>query len=70
MQLIRKVNKGFWFLLCVTDIYSQYDWVIPLKDKKNIAITNAFQKIKYGLIKIVNYNRSVKSWLEKNDTEM
>ena len=70
MQLIRKVNKGFWFLLCVTDIYSQYDWVIPLKDKKNITITNAFQKIKYGLIKIVNFNRSVKSWLEKNDTEM
>ena len=70
MQLIRKVNKGFWFLLCVTDIYSQYDWVIPLKDKKNITITNAFQKIKYGLIKIVNYNRSMKSWLEKNDTEM
>ena len=66
MQLIRKVNKGFWFLLCVTDIYSQYDWVIPLKDKKNITITNAFQKIKYGLINIVNYNRSVKSWLEKN----
>ena len=70
MQLIRKVNKGFWFLLCVTDIYSQYDWVIPLKDKKNITITNAFQKIKYGLIKIVNYNRSMKSWLEKNDIEM
>ena len=70
MQLIRKVNKGFRFLLCVTDIYSQYDWVIPLKDKKNITITNAFQKIKYGLIKIVNYNRSMKSWLEKNDTEM
>ena len=70
MQLIRKVNKGFWFLLCVTDIYSQYDWVIPLKDKKNITITNAFQKIKYGLIKIVNYNRSMKSWLEENDTEM
>ena len=70
MQLIRKVNKGFWFLLCVTDIYSQYDWVIPLKDKKNITITNAFQKIKYGLIKIVNYTRSMKSWLEKNDTEM
>ena len=70
MQLIRKVNKGFWFLLCVTDIYSQYDWVIPLKDKKNITITNAFQKIKYGLIKIVNYNISMKSWLEKNDTEM
>ena len=45
MQLISKFNKGFRFLLCVTDIYSKYAWVIPLKDKKCITITNAFQKI-------------------------
>ena len=37
-------NKGFIFLLCVINIYSKYAWVIPLKDKKAIAITNAFQK--------------------------
>ena len=42
MQLISKFNKGFRFLLCVIDIYSKYGWVIPLKDKKGIAITNAF----------------------------
>ena len=34
MQLIRKFNKGFRFLLCVIDIYSKYAWVVPLKDKK------------------------------------
>ena len=34
MQLISKFNKGFRFLLCVIDIYSKYEWVIPLKDKK------------------------------------
>ena len=45
MQLISKSNKGFRFLLCVIDIYSKYAWVIPLKDKKGITITNAFQKI-------------------------
>ena len=45
MQLISKFNKGFWFLLCVIDIYSKYSWVIPLNDKKCITITNAFQKI-------------------------
>ena len=45
MQLVSKFNKGFIFLLCVIDIYSKYAWVIPLKDKKGIAITNAFQKI-------------------------
>ena len=45
IQLISKFNKGFRFLLCVIDIYSKYAWVIPLKDKKEITITNAFQKI-------------------------
>ena len=45
MQLISKFNKGFRFLLCVTDIYSKHAWVIPLKDKKRITIINAFQKI-------------------------
>ena len=53
---------------------------IPLKDKKGIKITNAFQKFfdesncKPNKI-LVNkdsefYNRSRKSWLEKNDIEM
>ena len=45
MQLISKFNKGFRFLLCVIDIFSKYAWVVPLKDKKGITITNAFQKI-------------------------
>ena len=44
MQLISKFNKGFRLLLRVTDIYSKYAWVIPLKDKKGITITNNFQK--------------------------
>ena len=45
MQLISKFNKGIRFLLFVVDIFSNYAWVIPLKDKKGITITNAFQKI-------------------------
>ena len=44
MQLIIEFNKGFRFLLCVIDIYGKYALVIPLKYKKGIAITNAFQK--------------------------
>ena len=63
MQLISKSNKGFRFLLCIIDVFSKYAWVVPLKDKKGITITNRFQKIsknlienqtKYGLIKEVN----------------
>ena len=45
MQLISKFNKVFRLLLYVIDIYSKYAWVITLKDKKVIAITNPFQKI-------------------------
>ena len=44
MQLISKFNKGIRLLLCVIDIFSKYAWVVPLKDKKGITITNAFQK--------------------------
>ena len=45
MQLISKFNKGFSFLSWAIDIYSKYVWVIPLKDKKGVTITNTFQKI-------------------------
>ena len=61
--MISKLNKGF-FLLFVIDVYSKEAWVISLKDKKGITITNAFQnilddqtanQIKYGWIKTVNF---------------
>ena len=45
MQLIGKCNKVFRFLLCVIDIYGKYAMVFPLKHKKAITITNAFQKM-------------------------
>ena len=64
MQLISNFEKGFRFLLCVTDIFNKYAWIIPLKDKKGIIITNAFQKNlkeskrkrkNYGLIKAADF---------------
>ena len=80
IQLISKSNEGFIFLLCVIDIYKKYVWVTPLKDKKGITTTNAFQKILKESNRKPNkiwvdkggdfYNRSMKLWLEKNDVEM
>ena len=29
----------------VIDIFSEYAWVIPLKDKEGVSIVDAFQKI-------------------------
>ena len=80
MQLINKFNRGFRFSLCVFDIFGKYTWVVPLKDKKGITITNAFQKV----LKEINrkpkkiwvdegnefYNSSVKKWLKENNIEM
>ena len=34
MQLLSKFNKGIRFLLCVSDLFSKYAFVVPLKDKK------------------------------------
>ena len=79
MQLISKFNKGFLLLLWLIDIYSKYAWVVPLKDKKVITITNAFHKIldesgrksnKIWLDKGSEIcNRPKKSWLQSNDIE-
>ena len=45
MQVLSKFNKGTQFLLCVINIDTKYVWLISLKDKKHITITNASQKI-------------------------
>ena len=77
---IDKLNYGFRFLLCGIGIYSKDAWVVYLKDKIEIAIANAFQKIldesesnsnKIWVDKRSEfYNRSIKSFQRKNDIEM
>ena len=44
MRLISKLNKQVRFLLYVIDIFRKYSWVLPLKDKKDVSVVNAFQK--------------------------
>ena len=51
--------KDFYFYY-VIDISSKYSWVGPLKDKKAITITDAFQK------KLEESNRKPdKIWVDK-----
>ena len=78
MELISKFNKGMCFSLGVNYVFSKYAWVIPLKDKKGISITNAFQKNLKESNRKPNkiwvdkgsefYNRSMKSGLEMKKT--
>ena len=66
--------------MCVIAIFSKYAWVIPLKDKKGIITTNAFQTIlkesnrKRNKICVDKgrqfYNRSIKSFLQINNIEI
>ena len=80
MDLISKFNKRFRFLLCVTDIFSKYAWVVPLKDKKGVSFVNAFQKILHDLTRKPSkiwvdkgsefYNGSFKKRSKDNDIEM
>ena len=75
LKSISKFNIGIHFVLCVIDIYGKQAWVIPLKNKTGITITNAFQNIlkesnrkasKIWVDKGSEFSiRSVKSWLEK-----
>ena len=74
MQLISKFNKVIKLLLCVIENFGKNAWVIPLKDK-NVTIVNAFKKnnkkTKWNMGKGIEfYNRSMKSWLGKNDIEI
>ena len=80
MQSLSRKNKGIKYLLCVIDLYSKYAFVIPLKDKKEISIVNAFNKIIKQSNRKPNkiwvdqggefYNNVFEKWLLDNDINM
>ena len=80
MQSFSNKNKGIKYLSCATDLYSQYAFVIPLKDKKGISIVNGFNEIIKQSNRKPNkiwvdqggefYNNALKKWLSDNDITM
>ena len=79
-KLLSKQNKGIKYLLCAIDLYSKYAFVVPLKDKRGISITNAFKKIIKQSRRKPNkiwvdqrsefYNQDFKKWLSSNNISM
>ena len=45
MQSQSRYNKKIKYLLCAIDLFSKYAWVVPMKDKKDTSLVNAFKKI-------------------------
>ena len=80
MQSLSKKNKGIKYLLCAVDLYSKYAFVVPLKNKKGISVTNGFNKIikqsgrKPNKIWVDQgsefYNHVFKRWLSRNNIIM
>ena len=80
MESLSKYNRGTKNLSCVIDLFSKYPWVIPIKDKKETSILNAFKKILSDSDRKPNkiwvdqgsefYNKSFKDILKINKIEM
>ena len=80
MQSLRKYNKGIRYLLCAIDLFSKCACVIPIKDKKETSVVNAFQQILKESNRKPNkiwvdqgsefYNNSFKYFLKTNNIEM
>ena len=80
MQSLSRKNKDIKYLLYAIDLYSKYAFVIPLKDKKETSIVNAFNKIIKQSNREPNkiwvdqggefYNNVFEKWLSDNDINM
>ena len=44
MQLTSKYDERIKFLFYVINVFNKYAWVVSLKDKNGVSVTNVFQK--------------------------
>ena len=68
MGSLSSKNKIIKYLLCVTDVFTKYALVKPLKDKKVKTVLNAF----IGIVKEFNHksNKLMQEWLDNNNILM
>ena len=78
MQQYSKQNKHYKYLLAVIDVFSKYGWLIPLKNKTGVTVSEAF-KILFKERKPMHiwadkgsefYNRQVKDLLKDNNIKL
>jgi len=74
MQPYSKQNKHYKYLLAVIDVFSKYGWLIPLKNKTGVAVSEAFKERKPIYIWSDKgtefYNRQVKELLKDNNIKL
>ena len=77
MQAFTKFNRGIKYLLAVIDVFSNYGYLIPLKDKTGKSVASAlktiFKERKPGKMWVDKgkefYNKDVKELIELYSTE-
>ena len=65
MQSLSKYNKGIKYLLYAIDLFSKYERVFPIKDKKGSSIVNAFKKILSDSTELHPNRKPNKIWVDK-----
>ncbi len=45
MQAFSKYNNGIRYLLTVSDVFSKYGWIVPLKSKTGKEVADALKVI-------------------------
>ena len=58
MQAILEFKNGVKYLLTVIDVFSRYVWMVPLKTKTGLEVTNALKKI-------FQYRKGSKLWVDR-----
>ena len=58
MQKLSKWNKGYKYLLMVLDLFSKYGWIVPLKTKTGLEVSQA-------LASIFRENKPKMLWVDK-----
>ena len=63
MQLLSKCNKGIKYLLFAVDLFSNYAWVVAVKDKEGTNIVNAFKKMLNNSTELHSNRKQNKKWV-------
>ena len=73
-------NRGYRYVLVITDIFSKFDWTVPLKNKNALTIKDSFENIlinskrKPNLIESDRgkelYNNIFQDFLNKNNIKL
>ena len=59
--ITEQYNKGIKYSLCAIGLSGKHPWVVPLKDKREISIVNAFQKV------VSKGRKPNKIWVDQGD---